>query len=94
MHNCKSRLCETPHYETGEQDYQSAYDSVTEIKCPIGMLYDCYRWMDREDLAKHLEAHHPDNNQDPEHYWEIEAQHRFEKGPYWNGYKPGIVYAA
>ena len=94
MHDCKSSLCETPHYERDEASYQAAYDSVESIKCPHGMLYECSAWMDREVLAQHLERFHPEENQDPEHYWKIEAEYRFEKGPYWTPYLTRTSYAA
>lgn len=60
--------------------FESAYDSISEIKCPFGQFFDCWEWMDREQLKDHLKMH-PEENQDPEHYWMQEAERRFELGP-------------
>ena len=60
--------------------FESAYESVIEIQCPIGSFFECCKWMDRKELKEHL-AMHPDENQDVESYWLYEAERRFDQGP-------------
>lgn len=62
-------------------EYEVCYQSVTAILCTLGGYPACSRWMSRAELADHLRDWHPDENQDPEHYWLIEADARFNRGP-------------
>lgn len=92
-HSCRQRNCETPCNEDDDENYQSAYDSVEEIQCPHSQFFECWGWFDRDDIKKHLRMH-PDERQDSEHYWQLEAERRFKDGPYWTPYNKANRYAA
>lgn len=70
-HSCRERNCETP-CDPG------ALPEVREIQCPLEKYIACLGWFDLNEFASHLGQYHKDYQDDPNPYFEAEAERRAE----------------
>lgn len=63
-----------------KSEFETLYDSITKIKCPHQIYVECWNLMIREELKVHMKMH-PGEHQEPEYYWQLEAEYKYEQGP-------------
>lgn len=59
-------------------EHDKPVPDIDIIQCPIATRIACMYWFNRNELAKHISAHHPDYHEDPEPYFEAERERRFK----------------